>query len=711
RMLYIGTDGRLYFGSFDDTGAGSEDVANSTATYTDGAWHYAVGVRNDATNMLSLYVDGTLVDTSANAKSETSNGYWRMGGYKTDFWTAGADGYFNGSIDEARVSTQVRSADWIGAQYLSMSDGFVSFGAAQGIGVLGNDSDPTEDALTAVLVSGPSNAAAFALNANGSFTYTPTANWSGVDTFTYQANDGSGNSNVGTVTITVSSVNDAPALADTLLALNPVNESAGAPSGAVGTLVSSLVGGASDVDSGAVQGIAITAADATNGTWWYSTDDGTNWNLLGAPSAASSRLLAADADTRIYFQPNAGFSGTIASAITLHAWDQTSGSNGGTANTSVSGGTTAFSSATDTASITVNPVNAAPTATDDSYSVDEGGSLTTGGAWWNSSWGYRQQIVLDNPTASTLTDFALRVKLDATFDYAAAKADGSDLRFVDADGVTVLSHEIESWNPGGDSYVWVKVPQLNSGADSIWMYYGNGAAAAPGGGAAVWSNGYRAVYHFGSDPGAFGVVPDSAGNGLDGVNNSAAFTATGVSGGALDFDSSGTQYVNLGPGAYLSNVSQATLSAWINPDALTGGLGQHVVGVSGTATVNSRAAIELLGPDIRVIARAAGGSTGVVTTAPSGLTTGSWHHVAAVIDYVGSAITVYVDGNLLQTFTSLPNLGTNTPATDSDAASIAVNESLSGISFGGLMDEVSISAGARSADEIAAHYANVTGNG
>ena len=121
-----------------------------------------------------------------------------------------SDGYFNGSIDEARVSTQVRSAAWIKAQYLSMTDAFVGFGAAQGIGVLGNDSDPNGDALTAVLVGGPSNAASFTLNANGSFTYTPTANFSGTDTFTYRANDGTSNSNVATVTITVNPVNDAP---------------------------------------------------------------------------------------------------------------------------------------------------------------------------------------------------------------------------------------------------------------------------------------------------------------------------------------------------------------------------------------------------------------------------------------------------------------------------------------------------------------------
>ena len=48
------------------------------------------------------------------------------------------------------------------------------------------------------------------LNADGSFTYTPNANFNGTDSFTYTASDGTAVSNVATVTITVTRVNDAP---------------------------------------------------------------------------------------------------------------------------------------------------------------------------------------------------------------------------------------------------------------------------------------------------------------------------------------------------------------------------------------------------------------------------------------------------------------------------------------------------------------------
>jgi VCBS repeat-containing protein len=72
-------------------------------------------------------------------------------------------------------------------------------------GVLVNDTDADGDPLTAVLVTGPANGT-LTLNADGSFTYTPAFNFTGVDSFTYVANDTTVDSNVATVTITVEDV-------------------------------------------------------------------------------------------------------------------------------------------------------------------------------------------------------------------------------------------------------------------------------------------------------------------------------------------------------------------------------------------------------------------------------------------------------------------------------------------------------------------------
>src|SRR5205807_1693694 len=56
-------------------------------------------------------------------------------------------------------------------------------------GVLSNDSDLEGNPLSALLVNGPAHGS-LALNANGALTYTPAANFSGTDSFTYKANDG-----------------------------------------------------------------------------------------------------------------------------------------------------------------------------------------------------------------------------------------------------------------------------------------------------------------------------------------------------------------------------------------------------------------------------------------------------------------------------------------------------------------------------------------
>lgn len=76
-------------------------------------------------------------------------------------------------------------------------------------GVLSNDTDPDGNPLTAVLVSNAGHGAV-TLNANGSFTYTPVANYNGGDSFTYKASDGPLSSATTTVSITVNPVNDAP---------------------------------------------------------------------------------------------------------------------------------------------------------------------------------------------------------------------------------------------------------------------------------------------------------------------------------------------------------------------------------------------------------------------------------------------------------------------------------------------------------------------
>ncbi|MBI4338050.1 MAG: tandem-95 repeat protein [Chloroflexi bacterium] len=80
-------------------------------------------------------------------------------------------------------------------------------------GVLENDMDADKDVLTVVLVTGPAHGT-LALNADGSFTYTPVDNYHGSDGFTYKANDGKAESDAAVVTIDVAPVNSAPVAQD-----------------------------------------------------------------------------------------------------------------------------------------------------------------------------------------------------------------------------------------------------------------------------------------------------------------------------------------------------------------------------------------------------------------------------------------------------------------------------------------------------------------
>ena len=61
-------------------------------------------------------------------------------------------------------------------------------------GSVGQDSDIDGDPLTVALVTGPAHGT-LTLNGDGSFTYTPDADYNGPDSFTYRVNDGTANSN------------------------------------------------------------------------------------------------------------------------------------------------------------------------------------------------------------------------------------------------------------------------------------------------------------------------------------------------------------------------------------------------------------------------------------------------------------------------------------------------------------------------------------
>ena len=138
-------------------------------------------------------------------------------------------------------------------------------------------------------------------------------------------------------------------------------------------------GSITDADGLPVESIAITAVDDTNGTWQYSTDNGATWaesTTCGRRSRPAARRTLTGQHPEAAFVPTADYNGTA--TFTFKAWDQSTGSAGTYAD---SAATTAFSTASDTASITINAINDAPVLADDNPSltaIDED-NLTSAG--------------------------------------------------------------------------------------------------------------------------------------------------------------------------------------------------------------------------------------------------------------------------------------------------------------------------------------------
>ena len=222
-------------------------------------------------------------------------------------------------------------------------------------GILGNDSDPDNDSLTAIGVGEPS----ITINANGSLSFTPEANATGVKLFHYQAFDGQAYSNLATITITITPVNDAPvATVDIATAI----EAGGVNNGTVGVNpTGNVLANDTDVDNGDTKSvvgvIAGIAASATgnvgaNVSGSYGT---LNVAVAGAYSYTVDNSLAAVQALRLSNQ-------TLTDVFTYTIQDA-----GGLVSTAL-------------VSVTIQGANDAPIATPDAGTAIEAGGVNNGAA-------------------------------------------------------------------------------------------------------------------------------------------------------------------------------------------------------------------------------------------------------------------------------------------------------------------------------------------
>jgi hypothetical protein len=356
-------------------GTASVQLSGTTAAInallaTAGGVSYTPAAHYNGTDKLTLFTSdgsntgsgGTLTDTDTMAITVNA---------VNDAPVNSVPGAQSTNEDTAKVITGLAIADADADAGTGTGTLTVTLAVTQGtLAVSGGTATIANSGTGTVTLTGTLTQINATLSASNAVTYTPALNYNGVDTLTMTTHDGgntggAAQSAISTVAFSIAAINDAPVLADTILSLTAVAQNSPNPAGAVGNTVASLLGGASDVDASALQGIAITGVNA-NGKLWYSTDGGTSWTENStALSAGNALLLTADADNRVYFAPNADFEGIVSDALSFRAWDQTSGTQGSFVSTTTNGTTTAFSSFIDTVSQSVGR-----TLTIDTVSVD-----------------------------------------------------------------------------------------------------------------------------------------------------------------------------------------------------------------------------------------------------------------------------------------------------------------------------------------------------
>ena len=312
--------------------------------------------------------------------------------------------------------------------------------------------------------------------------------------------------------------------------------------------------------------------------------------------------------------------------------------------------------------------------------------------WYDPAWGARRKLTFDNaPHDQRLDDFPVLVVLSAArIDYAAAGVGGAQIRFVDRDG-SELAFEIERWDPAGASPVWVRVPQIDAGSstDYVWLYYDAPGASDGQDPTGVWSSDYRAVWHLDGD------FDDATANGNHGGASDATDGAGSIGGGkeltndrsvVSDHDS-------------LDLDEAVTISGWMRPTSLS-----HTIGLLSKregCENEANYALFVRGDDrIQFEHYDSGWRIFIAGT----LVVDRWQWVAATFDTSADEVRIYLNGSP----TSSPMSNTRALRMDGNDIEIGRNGGCGGDYMEGGLDEIRIESVARSATWIAAQHRSMT---
>ncbi|MEC5386788.1 DUF2341 domain-containing protein [Uliginosibacterium sp. H3] len=291
-------------------------------------------------------------------------------------------------------------------------------------------------------------------------------------------------------------------------------------------------------------------------------------------------------------------------------------------------------------------------------------------AWWSPEWTQRAKIVVNTTAAGVETKQAvnnlpLAVRLHSgNFDFASAKEDGSDLRFVAGDDKTPLKFHIERFDSINElAVVWVQVPTVAPGNDKnvVFAYYGNAAATAePSAAGASYDGSHLAVFHFAEKD----VPALDATSGALKTSAAVAVDADGLLGNAATLSGAPIS-INGGDRLKLAAGAAMTISLWVKPTDVAKGTLYNGGGVqlqlAGGKLVAQVGSAKFEGGEIKV---------------------GQWQAVALTIG-AGKG-TLFVNG------TQVAQADTNLPALAGDVSL--------GEGYSGLLDEVQIANAVRSAE-------------